>query len=58
MQTDHSMCYFINALDLLWMWVFPSSTILFIGTYLLTMGESTSPDTLLRMQRRWTPAHP
>ena len=34
-----SLCYFVNVLDLLWMWAFPGSTILFICSYLLTMGE-------------------
>lgn len=33
-----SMCYFVNILDLLWLWVFPESTVLFICCYLLTMG--------------------
>ena len=32
------MCYFVNVLDLLWIWVFPGSTKLFIGCYLLTLG--------------------
>lgn len=34
------MCYYVNILDLLWLWVFPSSTVLLICCYLLTMGES------------------
>lgn len=37
------LCYFVNVLDLLWIWVFPSSTILFISCYLLTMGEVIPP---------------
>lgn len=42
-RSDHrSMCYFVNVLDLLWIWVFPGSTILFIGCYLLTLGTSPS----------------
>lgn len=32
------MCYFVNALDLIWLWIFPNSTILFICCYLLTLG--------------------
>jgi hypothetical protein len=36
--TSDSLCYFVNVLDLLWIWVFPSSTKLFICSYLLTMG--------------------
>jgi len=37
------MCYFVNILDLLWIWVFNDSTVLFICCYLLTMGEMLSP---------------
>lgn len=33
------LCYFVNGLDLLWIWVFPSSTFLFICCYLLTLGS-------------------
>ncbi|ORY28316.1 putative integral to membrane protein [Naematelia encephala] len=36
------LCYFANVLDLLWIWVFPSSTILFIASYLLTLGPIAS----------------
>ncbi|GFZ45818.1 hypothetical protein JCM24511_03548 [Saitozyma sp. JCM 24511] len=36
------LCYFVNVLDLLWIWVFPSSTKLFICSYLLTMGPLAS----------------
>ncbi|WWC60822.1 uncharacterized protein I303_103398 [Kwoniella dejecticola CBS 10117] len=36
------LCYFVNILDLLWMWVFPSSTKLFICCYLLTLGPIAS----------------
>lgn len=35
----HSLCYFVNILDLVWLWVFPQSTSLFIASYLLTMGQ-------------------
>jgi hypothetical protein len=34
-----SLCYFVNILDLVWLWVFPQSTSLFIASYLLTMGK-------------------
>ncbi|WVQ71907.1 hypothetical protein IAR50_001449 [Cryptococcus sp. DSM 104548] len=37
-----ALCYFVNVLDLLWIWVFPSSTILFIASYLLTLGPLAS----------------
>ncbi|KAK8869577.1 hypothetical protein IAR55_000144 [Kwoniella newhampshirensis] len=40
LQSD--LCYFVNALDLLWIWVFPSSTVLFICCYLLTLGPLAS----------------
>lgn len=33
------MCYFVNIIDLVWLWIFPQSTILFICCYLLTMGK-------------------
>lgn len=33
------MCYFVNILDLIWIWIFPQSHLLFICCYLLTMGE-------------------
>nr|ODN94969.1 integral membrane protein [Cryptococcus depauperatus CBS 7855] len=36
------LCYFVNVLDLLWIWVFPSSTFLFICCYLLTLGPLAS----------------
>ncbi|WVQ78433.1 hypothetical protein IAT38_000519 [Cryptococcus sp. DSM 104549] len=36
------LCYFVNVLDLLWIWVFPSSSILFIASYLLTLGPLAS----------------
>ncbi|ADV19386.1 Integral to membrane protein, putative [Cryptococcus gattii WM276] len=36
------LCYFVNGLDLLWIWVFPSSTFLFICCYLLTLGPLAS----------------
>ncbi|OCF36378.1 integral membrane protein [Kwoniella heveanensis BCC8398] len=36
------LCYFVNILDLLWLWVFPSSTVLFICCYLLTLGPIAS----------------
>ncbi|RXK40990.1 integral membrane protein [Tremella mesenterica] len=36
------LCYFVNALDLLWIWIFPSSTVLFIACYLLTLGPLAS----------------
>ncbi|WVW82794.1 hypothetical protein I302_104805 [Kwoniella bestiolae CBS 10118] len=36
------LCYFVNVLDLLWIWVFPSSTVLFICCYLLTLGPIAS----------------
>ncbi|WRT67406.1 uncharacterized protein IL334_004377 [Kwoniella shivajii] len=36
------MCYFVNVLDLLWIWVFPSSTKLFICCHLLTLGPLAS----------------
>ncbi|KAL1411025.1 hypothetical protein Q8F55_001970 [Vanrija albida] len=36
------MCYFVNALDLIWLWIFPNSTILFICCYLLTLGPLAS----------------
>ncbi|WWC69184.1 uncharacterized protein I206_103120 [Kwoniella pini CBS 10737] len=37
-----NLCYFVNILDLLWIWVFPSSTVLFICCYLLTLGPIAS----------------
>ncbi|WWD09853.1 hypothetical protein V865_007981 [Kwoniella europaea PYCC6329] len=37
-----NLCYFVNVLDLLWIWVFPSSTTLFICCYLLTLGPIAS----------------
>ncbi|WVO14095.1 hypothetical protein L204_101723 [Cryptococcus depauperatus] len=37
-----ALCYFVNVLDLLWIWVFPSSTFLFICCYLLTLGPLAS----------------
>ncbi|ODN83434.1 hypothetical protein L202_01575 [Cryptococcus amylolentus CBS 6039] len=36
------LCYFVNVLDLLWIWIFPSSTTLFIASYLLTLGPLAS----------------
>lgn len=36
--TDPSLCYFVNVIDLVWMWFFPSSVILFVSCYCLTMG--------------------
>lgn len=33
------MCYFVNVMDLIWLWLRPDSTVLFICCYLLTMGE-------------------
>ncbi|KAL7424247.1 hypothetical protein Q5752_001834 [Cryptotrichosporon argae] len=36
------LCYFVNLLDLLWLWIMPSSTVLFISCYLLTMGPLAS----------------
>lgn len=36
------MCYFVNMLDLLWLWFTPESTTLFICCYLLTMGPLAS----------------
>jgi hypothetical protein len=38
-QLTPSLCYFVNILDLLWIWVFPFSTSLFICAYLLTLGS-------------------
>ena len=38
-RLTNSLCYFVNILDLLWLWVFPSSTKLFICCYMLTMGK-------------------
>lgn len=39
-RADISLCYFVNILDLVWLWIFPQSTSLFIASYLLTMGQS------------------
>ncbi|ORX33786.1 hypothetical protein BD324DRAFT_638568 [Kockovaella imperatae] len=36
------LCYFVNVLDLLWMWVFPGSAVMFICCYLLTLGPLAS----------------
>lgn len=33
------MCYFVNVLDLMFLWIWPGSTYLFICCYLLTMGK-------------------
>jgi hypothetical protein len=43
MRLTGSLCYFVNVLDLLWIWVFPSSTSFFICSYLLTMGTPSRP---------------
>ncbi|CDZ96415.1 Uncharacterized conserved protein [Phaffia rhodozyma] len=36
------MCYYVNVLDLIWMWFFPANTIFFTACYLLTMGPLAS----------------
>ncbi|GMK55113.1 hypothetical protein CspeluHIS016_0201690 [Cutaneotrichosporon spelunceum] len=36
------LCYFVNILDMIWLWFFPSSTVLFICCYCLTMGPLAS----------------
>ncbi|CAK9784518.1 putative integral to membrane protein [Cutaneotrichosporon oleaginosum] len=36
------LCYFVNVLDMVWLWFFPSSTVLFICSYCLTMGPLAS----------------
>ncbi|BEI81681.1 hypothetical protein CcaverHIS002_0208410 [Cutaneotrichosporon cavernicola] len=36
------LCYFVNILDMTWLWFFPSSTVLFICCYCLTMGPLAS----------------
>jgi hypothetical protein len=36
------LCYFVNVLDMIWLWFFPSSTVLFICSYCLTMGPLAS----------------
>jgi hypothetical protein len=36
------MCYYVNLLDLVWMWFFPSNTIFFTACYLLSLGPLAS----------------
>lgn len=36
------MCYYVNILDLLWMWFFPGNTVFFTACYLLTLGPLAS----------------
>lgn len=36
------LCYFVNFLNMLSMWAFPSSKRLFIGTYCLTVGNNAA----------------
>jgi hypothetical protein len=33
-----SLCYFVNIMDLVWLWCFPSNATFFITCYCLTMG--------------------
>jgi hypothetical protein len=35
-----SLCYFVNIMDLIWLWFFPSNVYFFITCWCLTLGES------------------
>lgn len=37
-----SLCYFVNIMDLVWLWCFPSSAAFFITCYCLTLGATSS----------------